>query len=187
MGKKYTEADVIDCAAPDDLFDSLIVSCTEKEFGLNAKSNNPQIVTKWEVLGVYNKKTDSIERELVRNGKVYIVSGLSTMPVYFTLTDKAIKFYRDFWKLANPGKPFEVDTENPDIEFLKNLAMSAVVKNVITDKLKPISEEEKEALKAEGKPLKGEPVVDDEGNKLKNKFLQIDTWNRKYMGQLPMF
>lgn len=184
---KYTANDVINAEAPNDLYDSLIVQCTEAEFKLS-KKNDPQIVAKWEILGV-RTKDNKIAREITRNGVTFVLAGLATLPTYFTLTKKALRFYRDFWCKATGKKEseFEVDTEAPDIAFLNKLAMSAIVKAVVTEKTKPLSDEDKEALIAAGQPVKGETVVDDEGNPKYNKFLQIDSWNRRFDGELPAF
>lgn len=184
----YKGSDIPNCEAPDDLFDSLVIQCNDVDFGLSKKSNNPQIVSKWEVLGVPTKD-GKIEQALVRNGVSYIMAGLTILPYYFTLTKKAMRFYAEFWTKANqkPMEEFTVDDENPDLGFMKNLVMTAVVKAIVSDKTRPLSEDEMKILQEAGKPLKGEVVTDEDGNPLQNKFLQIDRWNRKWLGEVPAF
>lgn len=182
----YTEKDVVDCSAPEDLYESLIVTPTDKDFGPSKKTKDPQIVVKWEIAGVKNE-SGGIDRELKRGDKVYIIAGLSAGTTYFTITPKAMRFYKDFWKLANPGKEFSVDDENPDLSYLDKLYMSAVVRCETIEQTKPLTDEQKEILEQQGLPIKGETVVDDEGKPIKMKFLKITNWNRRFMGDVPVF
>lgn len=183
-----TANDVINAEAPDNLYDSLVIQCQEAKFEISKRSNNPQIIAKWEVLGV-KTKDNKISPEIVRNGQTYVLAGLTLTPTYFTLTPKAIRFYRDFWVKATglDAKEFSVDTENPDLGFFKKLAMSAVVKLISTKKTKPLSDEDADRLREAGLPVVGEDVVDDDGNPLYSKFLQVDTWNKRFTGELPAF
>lgn len=185
---KVTAKDIVSAEAPDDLYDSLIVQCVDPEYRLSKGKQEPQVTCKWEILGV-RTADNKIDREFVKNGKRYVVAGLNTMPSYFTLTPKAIRFFQEFWSKATgrPKDEFEIDDENPDISFMNKLVMSAVVKAVKTLKTKPITDEEREAAEAEGRAIKPEPVLDDEGKELYNKFLQIDTFNRRFDGELPAF
>lgn len=184
-----TAKDIISAEAPDDLYDSLIIQCTEKEFGLS-KKQKPRVASKWEVVGIKNKD-NGVDREMVRNGVTYVLAGLSVIIPYggFSLQPNALRFFRDFWVKATGKKAeeFVLDTENPDLSFMDNLVMSAVVRAVITPKTKPLSEEQAAALEEAGKPVVGEPVVDDDGNPIFTKFLQLDTWNKRFTGQMPAF
>jgi hypothetical protein len=117
------------------------------------------------------------------------------MKSYFTLTKKALKFYEEFWAKAN-NKPwtrsggcseFSVDPEAPDLTYFKNLYMSAVVQAVHIDKTKPLTDEQKELLAEQGKEVKGETMVNDEGEALTIKLYKVVEWNRRFMGDVPVF
>ncbi len=183
-----TAKDIKACEAPDDLFDSVIVQCLERDFGLSKSKQQPQIVSKWEILGV-RTKDNKVDPELVRDGKTYVLAGLSLLPVYMSLSPRAIRFFQEFWEKAT-GKAkaeFSIDTENPDLSFMNKLAMSAVVKAVKLPKRKPLSDEQREELVSKGLPAEGEAVLDDDGNPVFSKFIQLDTWNKRFTGELPAF
>lgn len=186
---KVTAKDIIKCEVPPNLNQSLVVRCTDVEFGESKSSGQPMITSKWEIVGVRNKD-NGVDDHLIVDDKKFVISGLATRPVYHSLGAKAIGRHQDFWSKAN-GKSleeYEVDTENPDTSYYKGLVMSAVVVAEVQERTQKLSEDEKEALKAEGKPLVGKPVLDDEGKPLPPYIsAKIDSFNRRFSGNLPQF
>jgi hypothetical protein len=147
------------------------------------------ITCNWEIVGIKNKE-GSIDRTMVRDGQEYVIAGLTTRPTYHSLSKKARRFFMDWWCkcTGKTEKEFEIDDENPDRSFLNNLVMSAVCKAELILRRKNLTDEEKEALKEAGEKVEGEIVTDDEGNPLPPfKMITVDTWNRRYTGELPVF
>lgn len=185
-----TAKDITLVEIPDNLADSLVVRCISDDFGESKSSGVAMITSRWEIVGIYDKETKQVKDHMIVGGKKYVIGGLETRPVYHSLSDKALPRHMDFWSKAT-GKPkddYEIDTENPDRSYYKGLVMSAVVKAELTPRTKPLTDEQKEELRAAGKPLVGEPMVDDEGNPLPPyKSASIDTFNRRFNGELPQF
>lgn len=177
------------CEIPDDLYESLILRCTKATFGPSKSSGEPMITSEWEVVGVRNKE-GGVDRSLLRGEQEYVIAGLTTRPSYQSLSKKALRFTAEFWAKATGKdvKEFEMDTENPDTSFYKDLYMSAVCKALIFEKRKPLTEEQKEMLKEAKLPVEGEKVLDDEGNPVAPiKLIQIDSWNKRFSGDVPQF
>jgi len=159
------------------------VRCTEQKFGPN-KKQNPMITTKWELIGYFDQK-GQLQTQMSRGGINYQLAGLSIRDVYFTLTDKAISFYGDFFQAAT-GEPLtEIDETNPDITYLDGIKMQAIVQGRMEVDRRQLTDEEKEALKAEGKEPIGEPILDDEGNKMEYANLNIARWLKPFNGEIP--
>lgn len=180
---------IVSCEVPDNLNDSLVVRITDVEFGESKSSGNPMITVKPEIVGIRNKQ-NGVDDHMIVDGKKYVIAGLPCRPSYFSLSSKALARLQDFWSkvTGRPKEEFEIDTENPDLTPYKGAVMSAVVKAELTKRTKQLTPEQKEELKAAGKPLVGEPVVDDEGKELPPfKSATVDTWNRRFNGELPQF
>lgn len=191
---KITAKEIIVTEIPDDFHSSLVIRCTGSEFTESkvkedGSGGNPMIVSEWEVVGVKNKE-NGVDDAIQEGDKKYIVAGLGVRKVYHTLSPKAIRRHQEFWSKAT-GKPeseYEVDTENPDRSYYKGLVMSAVCRATKFNKTRPITESEKAEYEAAGKPVpKVVDVTDDEGNALQIKGLEVDTFNRRFNGDLPQF
>lgn len=183
-----TAKDIIKVEVPDNLHESLVIRCVDVEFGESKSSGQPLITSSWEIVGRKNKD-GGIDDNIVIGEKKYVIAGLSLNKVYHSLSLKAIRRHQEFWSKAT-GKPeeeYSIDTENPDTSYYKGLVMSAVCKAETRQKTKPLTDEEKESLKAAGKPLVGEAVVDDDGNPVYTKFVSVDQFNRRFNGDLPQF
>lgn len=160
-----------------------VVRVKDHKFGPNSK-DNPMITVNFELCGIPNN-TGSCDIEYDRGGVKYIIGGLNINSKYFTLVDKAINFYAEFWEKAN-GKTFEgVDESNPDMAFLDDLCMEVIVTGQQREERKTLSPEEKEALIAEGKPAIGEPILDGDGEKITRSVLDITMWLKRYTGEVP--
>lgn len=172
-------------AVPPAFKDRCVVRCTDTKFGPNS-NDAPMITAGWELCGIPNAK-GVVETTLERGGKLYQIGGLTIKPTYFTLTQKAIdSFYADFWCKANGAKDFlGVDEENPDYDFLDGLCMEAIVSGFTQEERKQLTDEEKEALKAEGKAPIGEAITDGEGNPITRTVLTITMWLKKWEGEVP--
>src|SRR6266513_1441641 len=127
---------------PPSFKDRCVVRCTDYTFGPNSK-DNPMITVNWELIGIPNT-TGGVETSMKRAGIEYQLASLKLRPSYFTLVEKAINFYADFWnKVFN--KDFEgVDETNPDIAYLENLCMEAIVTGQTTVERKVLTDEEKQ-------------------------------------------
>jgi hypothetical protein len=187
MSKTVTAADISDVKAeiPDGFYESALMRCTKADFGMSKSSNQPMITLEWELLGVRDPADpNKILTQIDRNGKTYVLAGLSTKPKYHTLSDKAIKYYQKDWAkyTGEDESKFSCDTENPDLSIFNNLAMSAVVKAVKTFKRKELTDEDKKAGKTQGAI-----VTDEDGRELSFKTIEIDTLNKRFTGELPAF
>lgn len=187
-------SEIVSVEIPKDFYGSLVVRCVDVEFTQSkvkpdGSGGNPMIVSEWEVVGVKNKE-GGVDDSIVQGNKKYIIAGLGVRKVYHTLSPKAIARHQEFWSKANnkPLDQYEVDTENPDTSYYKGLVMSAVCKATEFNKTRKTTEEERAAMEAEGKPVQASvEVVDDEGKPLVIKGLEIDTFNRRFSGDLPTF
>lgn len=180
------QASKVKLGVPPAFTERCAVRCTEAAFGPN-KSGNPMITTQWELLGYFDEM-NKLNTSIKKGEKEYVLGSLKLRPIYFTLTDKAIGFYSDFWSLAH-RKAFEgVDENNPDIQFLRDgLVMQAVVIGKMDLMRKQLTDEDKAALIAEGKPAIGEVLKDDEGNPMEFPVINISKWLKPYTGELPVF
>ena len=172
-------------AVPPAFKDRCVVRCTDHKFGPNS-NDAPMITCNWELCGIPNA-TGGVDTKMERAGKLYQLAGLRIKPVYFTLTQKAIdSFFAEFWCKANKEKEFlGIDTENPDCDFLDNLCMEAVVSGFTQEERKQLTDEEKEALKAEGKQPIGEPITDGDGEPIVKTVLNVTMWLKKFEGEVP--
>ena len=172
-------------AVPSPFKDRCVVRCTDHKFGPNS-NDNPMITVDWELCGIPNT-TGSVDTTFERGGKLYQLGGLTIKPSYFTLTQKAIdSFFADFWCKANNTKEFlGIDEQNPDCDFLDSLCMEAIVTGGTQIERKALTDEEKDALKAEGKQPLGEEITDGDGNPITRTILSIGMWLKKYEGEVP--
>jgi hypothetical protein len=187
MSKVVTAEDVVDAKAeiPDGFYESAIIRCTKADFGLSKSSQKPMITLEWEMLGVRDPADpNKILTQIDRNGKTYVLAGLSVRSKYHTLSDKAIKHYKKDWAkyTGEDESKFSCNVENPDLSIFKDLAMSAVVKAVKTFKRKELTDEDKKAGKTQG-----DIVKDEDGKELSFKTIEIDTLNKRFTGELPAF
>ncbi len=180
---KQSKAAVL--AVPPAFKDRCVVRCTDHKFGPNS-NDNPMITCNWELCGIPNA-TGSVDTQMERAGKLYQLGGLRIKPIYFTLTQKAIdSFFAEFWCKANGETEFlGIDTENPDRDFLDSLCMEAVVSGQTQIERKALTDEEKEALKAEGKQPIGDEITDGDGNPITRTVLNIGMWLKKFTGEVP--
>jgi hypothetical protein len=185
---RLTAADVRNMGVPTDLNDSLIVRCIDKKFAPNSK-NNPMITCTWEIIGIADGQ-GGIAESIKRGDKEFVISGLRTRPTYHTITKKALFFFQEWWSKCTGRKKEEldIDTENPDLSFLDGLVMSVTCTAETQEARKKLTEEEKEALQAQGLEPKGEIIIDPETGEAK-KYTQavIQAWNNRYTGELPTF
>jgi len=172
-------------AVPPAFKDRCVVRCTDHKFGPNS-NDNPMITVNWELCGIPNA-TGSVETTMERAGKLYQLGGLRVKPSYFTLTQKAIdSFFAEFWCKANNEKEFlSIDETNPDRDFLDSLCMEAIVSGFTQEERKQLTEEEKDALKAEGKQPLGEIITDGDGNPITKTVLNVTMWLKKWEGEVP--
>jgi hypothetical protein len=191
---KITANEIVVTEIPKGFHASLVLRCLGAEFKESAvkpdgSGGNPMIVSDWEVVGKPNKQ-NGVDDNITEAGKKYIIAGLNVRKVYHTLTPKAIRRHQEFWAKAT-GKTeaeYEVDNENPDTSYYKGLVMSAVCKATEFEKTRPSTDSEKEEMKAAGQPVREVvTVTDDEGKALTIKGLEVDTWNRRFNGDLPQF
>lgn len=168
---------------PRNFYDSAIIRCTKASFGPSKSSNKPMITLEWELLGVRNKEDKSkIDTSITKNGIEYVIAGLNVRSKYHTLIPEAIKYYRADWSkyTGRPESEFMVDTDNPDLNIFDKLVMSAVIKAKTVTKTKELSEEDKAA---------GESniVKDEDGNPQTYTTVEIDSLNRRFEGEVPVF
>ena len=186
--------EIVSTEIPKDFFGSLVLRCLEVDFTQSrvkpdGSGGNPMIVSSWEVVGIKNKQ-GGVDDHITQGNRKYMIGGLSVKKVYHTLSPKAIARHQDFWSKATnkPQDQYEVDTENPDVSYYKGLVMSAVCKQTEFNKTRKTTEEERAVMEAEGKPAAASvDVLDDEGKPLVVKGLEVDTWNRRFDGDLPTF
>lgn len=168
-----------------------VVRCTEADFG-PSKKDNPMITTQWECCGIPNN-TGSCDVEYKKGDQVYQISGLKPRPIWFTLTDNAVSFYREFWLLAHGHKKDDldkwpgVDTTNPDKEFMDGLLMDAILTGSSQKERRILSPEEIEEKKAAGEEPIGEPILDGDGNEITRDTLHITMWLKLYKGEVMPF
>lgn len=168
---------------PPNFYESAIIRCTKTDFGPSKRSNKPMITAEWEVCGVRNK-TDKlkVDTSVERGGVVYHIAGLNIKPKYHVLSPEALKYYKAEWSkfTGRPETEFSVDTENPDRTFFNKLVMSAVIKAVKVTKTRELSEEEEAAGVSN-------VVVDEDGKPLSYTVIEIDTFNRRFEGEVAPF
>jgi hypothetical protein len=170
---------------PDNFYESAILRCTNATFGPSKSSGKPMITLEWELMGVRNEANkDQIDTAINRGGQEYNLAGLSVRSTYHTLTKEAARYFAPVWAkfTGRPESEFSVDPGNPDLSIYKGLAMSAVVKAVKTFKRKQLTDEDKAAGKTEG-----DIVKDEDGNALSFKVVEVDTFNKRFTGELPSF
>lgn len=157
--------------------DRYIIRCIDKRFGPSSK-DNPMIVLNWEIAGV--PKGDSVDTKLTRGGVDWDVVGLQTQPSYFTLIPgPALDRFFDFQEKA--GLPAdEIDDENPDLTGYDGLLMEAIVTGSEQVERKALTPEER----AEGKTV-GDPILDGDGNEIKRTQLQVQSFLKKWQGEVP--
>jgi hypothetical protein len=161
-----------------------VVRIRSHKFGPNS-NQNPMITIEPELVGWFNpdgKLVNTIER----GGQTYILGGVDCKSEYFTLKDKGLEVYADFWNRAHPGEELtEINVNNPDREYLTGLLMQVLVSGRSEPYLRQITEEEKAELKAQGKRPVGEPIRDEDGKPIEKSILRCSNWLRRYTGELP--
>lgn len=161
------------------------IRCKSVSFGPN-KNEAPMITSTWELIGYFDQ-VGQLQTSMKRGEITYQLAGLSVNSIYFTLTEKAISFYAAFYKAAKGEEISEIDDTNPDIEYMEGIKMQAVISGRMAVERRQLTEEEKEELKAQGKEPIGEPILDDEGNKMEIANLQVtkNGWLKKFTGEIP--
>lgn len=163
-----------------------VVRCQGVEFGLS-KKDKPMITVDWELIGYFDE-AGKLQQEMERGDKVFKLAGLKVGKSYFTLTDKAVSFYADFYQMATGTELTELDETNPDIEYMKdNLAMQAIVTGTNSVFRKQLTPEEREKLIEDGKEPVGEPILDEDGNEIQTPQLSVRRWLKKYTGEIEPF
>jgi len=176
---------VVKLGVPPAVRDRAVVRCIDHSFGPN-NAQNPMITTQWELCGI--PQADGSLATTIKRGNVeYKIAGIRCNSVFFTLTPKAIGFYVDIWKAAHPGEtlPTEFDENSPDTEWLNGCALQAMIETKSDVQRKALTEEEKEQLRAEGKPIMGDPITDEEGKELTRDSVRIISFLKPYTGELP--
>lgn len=180
------QASKVKLGVPPAFTERCAVRCTEATFG-PSKSGKPMITSKWELVGYFDEM-NKLNTSIKKGEKEYVLGSLTLTPVYFTLTDKAIGFYSEFWSLAHRREFQGVDENNPDIQYLVDgLVMQAVVAGKMQPHRRQLTDEDKAALLAEGKPAIGDVIKDDEGNPMEFPVINISKWLKPYTGELPVF
>lgn len=168
-----------------------VVRVKNHKFGPNSNGNPMITLSDVELIGYFKpSETEPGKAELVntveKGGQKYILNGLELKPSYFTLKDGGLEVYATFWNKANPGQELtEVNTNNPDREYLTNLLMQVIVSGRMEPYRRQLTEEEKAEKKAQGKRPVGDPILDEDGKPIELPVLQVTTWLRKYSGDLP--
>lgn len=180
-----TSADIKDQKAevPPRFYESAIIRCLKATFGLSKGKQNPMITLEWELLGIRNKENkEKIDSTITRGGIEYVLAGLSVRSTYHTLTPEAMKYYKANWSkfTGKPESEFSVDTENPDLSIFNKLVMSAVVKAKTVHKTRELSDEEKAAGESN-------EVKDEDGNPLSYTIVEVDTFNKRFDGEVQPF
>jgi hypothetical protein len=148
----------------------------------NAK---PMITVELELIGYFSpggELTNTIER----SGVKYILGGLDVRSMYFTLEGGGLERYAGFWNLMHPGEELtELDTNNPDREYLTGLVFQAIVSSRMEPYRRQITEEEKAELKAQGKQPVGDPIKGEDGKPIELRTLNVGRVLCKHTGDLP--
>lgn len=169
---------------PPAMKDRYVVRCTDVKFGPN-RNDNPMITCNWELIGLPNPD-GTVQTSVKRGDKEYVVAGLRCQPKFFTLTEKAARFYKEFWEAAHPGETLEeLDETNPDIAFFDGLCMTAICTGSEVIQRKELTEEEKQEKVAKGEKPVGDPIVDDDGKPMKRTQVDIIEFYKKWEGELP--
>lgn len=190
----YTADDVVKLEVPADLDESLIIRCTEKKFAPSSKGD-PMITCNWEIVGISDGKggvDNKIRRTKDGQTVEYVIGGLRLRPTWHVITKKSLFFFQKWWSKCTgiDPKEFKFDSENPDLDFLNKLVMSAQCGVEVKEARKKLTDEEKEKLKAEGQELKGEIIIDDATGQAKTYnevYVKNDGWNGRFTGELPAF
>lgn len=164
------DADKTKLEVPPAMDDRYIIRNTGAKFG-NSSKGNPMITTNWEIAGILVNGV--VQTEIVRNGVTYQVAGLPTQPKFFTLTSKAVGMYLDV--LEGWGCPVTVDETNPDLTILDNMVCSALLRSKEFIERKVPTEDQEV----------GDPILDDDGKPMVRNQVQIMSFGRRYMGELP--
>ena len=123
-----------------------------------------------------------LHQELTRGNTIYKLAGLKCRPKYFSLSDKAAPFYAEFYEAATGNALLELDEENPDMEYLDQLAMQCIVSGSVDVYRKNLTDEQK----AEGKS-EGDPILDENGKPIEVPKLEIGRFVGKYRGEIDTF
>jgi hypothetical protein len=161
------------------------VRITDAKVAPNSKGK-PMITINQELVGYYDNN-NNLHSELVRGETTYKLAGLSIKPSYFTLTKEAAGFYADFYQRMTGEALTAIDETNPaGLEELKaGPVMQAIVQGTMQVFRKQLTDEQKEELKAQGKPQVGEPITDDEGKPIETAQLEVKMWLKPHEGELP--
>jgi len=163
------------------------VRIQEVKFGPNSKSNPMITLDKIELCGVFDANNNLIQ-EIVKGTTTYKVAGLNVDRENFTLTSKAVGFYETFWKAAHPGEEYPgVDDSNPDIGWIKGFVGQAIIIGRVKQMRKQLTDEEKIALVAAGKPAEGALLTDEHGKPVEFPSLKISRWMGPYKGEVAPF
>ncbi len=154
--------------------DRYIIRCVSEEYG-PSKAGNPMITLEWEICG-HQEPDKSLSETVVRSGKKYMIAGKRNIYSYFTLLDgPSGQAYIDFRTKANLPIPENgIDENNPPLDH-RGLVMNVILSDEETTQRKALTDEEREELKKAGKPMLGEPILDEKGEPIIGHRIKIDS------------
>lgn len=168
------------------------IRCTDKKFGPNKKGDKQMITSNWELIGYFDKN-NVLQTKIQRGEIIYKLDGLKLSTTYHPITEDAIVHYADFYSKANHGEVLtQIDEQNAEamnehIKYFDGLVMQAIVQGKMAPVRRILTDEEKEADKANGGDGQGEVLTDDEGKPIENAQLNVifNGWLKKYTGEIP--
>jgi hypothetical protein len=173
---------------PPAMKDRFAVRILKATFGPSKSSGDPMItLSELELAGVPNA-TGSLDTTVKRGDVTYKVAGLKLNPVYFPLTKKSLGRYIDFYEKVNGVGSFTgVDENNPDMAYLDDLVMEAIVSSSSEPERKVLTEEEKRAKVLAGEQPVGDPIKGADGKEITKDQIYVATWLQKYTGDLAPY
>lgn len=159
-----------------------VVRCIEASAAPNSKGKM-MVTAKFELCGWFDD--GEFKQVMVRDGIVYKLAGLRMNPKFFTLSDNNLSYFADLYELITGQELVEVDTENPDLDFLKQKTLSVIASGVSTPQRKQLTDDEKQALIDDGKPAIGEILTDDNDEPITDVQLNIRKWLKVYAHEVP--
>lgn len=151
-----TREQAVKTGTPPQMKDRYIIRCINQEFA-PSKKGKPMITLKWEVCGFQNPD-GTINDVVERNGVSYQISGLQITSYHVIEPGAALSMFFEFQgKLGMDSE--QVDETNPRMEYVGTTA-HAILSSEESMQRKVPTEEQKE------KGELGEPILDDDGNKI---------------------
>lgn len=158
------------------------------DYKVGPNKNSDEMLTINLELGGYFNDSGTLETQIERDGKIYKIAGLRMQPMRFTFNEKAIGIYARWWEMVHKDQfPEEFDETNPDLAYLEDLKLQAVVQGSNRTMRKLLSDEEKALKKANNEELVGDPILNEDGEPLEeaNLYIQNDNWLGKTAAEFP--